>query len=123
MWAGGGINAKADAKLAEYNKSKYIEQLLSIKMKAMIKNYFQSISEFEKQFELSELVIKNSQKHLTLARKSYENGISTQLDIQDAELILMKSELGFIKAGYEYLILLAKLANVVGLGEEYICLK
>ncbi|MBN2041515.1 MAG: TolC family protein [Spirochaetes bacterium] len=123
LWAGGGIKAKADAKLAEYNKSKYFEQQLLIKMKSMIKKYFQSINEFEKQFELSELVIKNSQKHLTLARKSYENGISTQLEMQDAELTLLKSELGFINAGYEYLILLAKLANVVGLGEEYICLE
>ncbi len=123
LWSGGALDAKVDSKAAEYNKSKYLEREALLKIRAMIRNYFQSISEYKKQVELSELVIANSQKHLMLARKSYENGISTQLDMQDAEMILMRSQLGYVKVGYDYLITLAKLANVVGLGEEYLCKK
>ncbi len=123
LWSGGAINARVDSKAADYNKSKYYEREISNKIKAMIRNYFQSISEYKNQVELSDVVLKNSQKHLTFAKKSYENGSSTRLDLQDAELTLLNSELGFLKSRYDYLIILAKLANTVGLDEEYICVK
>lgn len=123
LWSGGGLESKVDSKIAEFNKSKYIEREILINVRTLVTNYFQIINEFKKQIELSEFVIDNSQKHLMLAKKSYENGIGTQLELQDAEMILLKSELGFIKVGYDYLIILAKLSNVVGLGEEYICTK
>jgi outer membrane protein len=123
MWSGGGIDAKVDSRIAEFNKSKYIEREILINVRTLIKNYYQTINEYKKQIDLSILVMDNSQKHLKLAQKSYENGISTQLELQDAEMTLLKSELGYIKAGYDYLIILARLSNVVGLGEEYICKK
>ncbi len=117
------LDAKVDSKIAEYNKSKYIEREILINVRTLIRNYYQTINEYKKQIDLSLLVMDNSQKHLKLAQKSYENGISTQLELQDAEMTLLKSELGYIKAGYDYLIILARLSNVVGLGEEYICKK
>jgi outer membrane protein len=123
LWSGGGIDAKVDSKIAEYNKSKYIEREILINVRTLIRNYYQTINEYKKQIDLSLLVMDNSQKHLKLAQKSYESGMSTQLELQDAEMTLLKSELGYIKAGYDYLIILAKLSNAVGLGEEYICKK
>ncbi|MBN2403409.1 MAG: TolC family protein [Spirochaetes bacterium] len=123
LWSGGGIDAKVDSKIAEFNKSKYLEREILIKVRTSIKNYFQTINEYKKQIDLSLLVMDNSQKHLRLAQKSYENGISTQLELHDAEMTLLKSELNYIKAGYDYLIILARLSNIVGLGEEYICKK
>jgi outer membrane protein len=123
LWSGGGIDAKVDSKIAEYNKSKYLEREILINVRTLIRNHYQTINEYKKQIDLSLLVMDNSQKHLRLAQKSYENGISTQLELQDAEMTLLKSELGFIKAGYDYLIILARLSNAVGLGEEYLCKK
>ncbi|MFH0974829.1 MAG: TolC family protein [Spirochaetota bacterium] len=123
LWSGGAIDARVDSKIAEYNKSKYIEREILINIRTLIRNYFQSIDEYKKQIDLSALMMDNSQKHLKLAQKSYENGLSTQLELQDAEMTFLKSELGFIKAGYDYLIILAKLSNAVGLGEEYLCTK
>jgi len=123
LWAGGGIDAKVDSRIAEYNRSKYIEREILINVRTLIRNHFQTINEYKKQIDLSILVMDNSQKHLKLAQKSYENGISTQLELQDAEMTFLKSELGFIKAGYDYLIILARLSNAVGLGEEYLCIK
>ena len=123
LWSGGGLDAKVDSKIAEYNKSKYIEREILINVRTQIRNYYQTINEYKKQIDLSLLVMDNSQKHLKLAQKSYENGLSTQLELQDAEMLFLKSELGYIKASYDYLILLARLSNTVGLGEEYICKK
>ena len=123
LWSGGGLDAKVDSKIAEYNKSKYIEREILINVRTQVRNYYQTINEYKKQIDLSLLVMDNSQKHLRLAQKSYENGLSTQLELQDAEMLFLKSELGNIKASYDYLILLARLSNTVGLGEEYICKK
>jgi outer membrane protein len=123
LWSGGALDARVDSKIAEFNRSKYIEREILINVRTLIRNHYQTINEYKKQIDLSLLVMDNSQKHLKLAQKSYENGLSTQLELQDAEMILLKSELGFIKAGYDYLIILARLSNAVGLGEEYICIK
>ncbi len=123
LWSGGGLESKVDARIAEFNKSKYLEREAFINIKKLIKNYFQNIYEFKKQIELSELVLNNSQIHLKYAQKSYEKGQSTQLELQDAEMTLLKSELGSIRVRYDYLIALARLSNLVGLGEEIICVK
>ncbi len=123
IYSGGAIEANVDSFIAEYNKSKYLERDLSIKLKAMIKNYYQSLNEYKKQIEISQLMIDNAKKHLMLAQKSYESGIGSQLDMQDAEMTVLKAKLSLLKARYDYLISLAKLSNVVGLGEEYLCLK
>ena len=72
---------------------------------------------------MSKLVIENAQKRLLLARKSYQNGLGSLLDLQDAELSVINAELGFLQAKYDYLLTVAKLANTVGLGEDFICKK
>jgi outer membrane protein len=123
LWSGGGLESKVDARIAEFNKSKYLEREAFINVRKLIKNYFQNINEFKKQIELSELVYNNSQKHLKYAQKSYDKGQSTQFELQDAEMTLLKSELGSIKVRYDYMITLARLSNLVGLDEEYICVK
>ncbi len=123
LWSGGAIDSKVDSKIAEFNRSKYIEREILINVRTLIRNYYQTINEYKRQIDLALLVMDNSQKHLKLAQKSYNNGLSTQLELQDAEMTFLKSELGFIKAGYDYLIILARLSNAVGLGEEYLCKK
>lgn len=79
--------------------------------------------ELSKQLELSTLMRKNAENHLTLARKSYEMGIGTQLALQDAETALIDAELFYQKARYDYLLTLSKLSGTIGLGEEYLCEK
>ena len=123
IYSGGGIQAKTDAAIAEYNKSKYVQKKIVVKMRATIRKFLQTMNELEKQIEISKLIIENSKKHLMLAQKSYENGIASHLDIQDAERMVLEAELNHLKARYDYLITLAKLSHVVGLKEEYLCKK
>ena len=81
---------------------------------------FRSINELQKQFEILELAQDNAERHMQLAQKSYENGVGTQLDLEDAELAVLNAQLNFIQAKSDYYITLAKLANVIGLDEDYI---
>ena len=73
-----------------------------------------------KQVEILELAQDNAEKHLQLATKSYENGVGTQLDLEDAELAVLNAQLNFIQTKSDYYITLAKLANIIGVNEDYI---
>ena len=71
--------------------------------------------------EISELIIKNAERHLLLAQKSYDNGGGSLLELQDAELSVIKANMGYLEARYDYMMTLAKLSNIIGIGEESIC--
>ncbi len=119
----GGIEGKVEAAVADYRKSEYQERQILINMRSLIRAYFQAMNELKRQMEISKLIIENARKHVMLAQKSYENGVTTQLDMQDAEMSVVKARLGLIKSRYDYLKILSRLANTVGLGEGDLCQK
>ena len=121
--SGSGIKAKVDAAVAEYNMLTYNEKNVLVKMRALIRAYYQSLNEIKKQIELSAPIIDDANKHLMLAQKSYESGLSTQMELQDAEMAVLEAKLNLLQARYDYLIALGDLSNVIGLGEEYLCEK
>lgn len=119
----GGIEGKVEAAVAEFRKSEYHEKEIKLSIQGMIRAYLQSINEFTRQIEVSSLMIENAKKHLVLAQKSYQNGIGSQLDMHDAEMSVVRARFALITARYEYMKTLAKISNIVGLGEEYLCEK
>lgn len=123
IFDGGAIGARVDGAKADYNKSLYTEKQILLNMKTLIRSYLLGMEELKKQIELSKLMKINAEKHLILAQKSYDNGIGSQIDLKDAETAVLNAELFSIRAKYDYLIILAKLSNTVGLGEEYLCEK
>ena len=123
IYSGGAVSAKIDGAINEYNKIVYQERDVLLNLQKQIRIDFRKLEELTKQQTMSKLVIDNAQKHLLLARKSYQNGLGSLLDLQDAELSVINAELGFLKAKYDYLLTVAKLANTVGLGEDFICKK
>ncbi|MFW5751777.1 MAG: hypothetical protein ACOCW8_00410 [bacterium] len=46
--------------------------------------------------------------------------MGTQLDLEDAELAVLNAQLNFIQTKSDYYITLAKLANIIGVDEDYI---
>ncbi len=123
LYTGGGISGKIDVALADYNKILYQEQEIMINMRSLLKSYYQEMVVLKRQLEIARLSITNAENHLKLAQKSYDNGLGSQLEMQDAELSVLNAQMSFIKAKYEYMIALANLSHVVGLGEDKICLK
>jgi outer membrane protein len=121
IYTGGALSGKIDAAKAEYRKSMYTERQVITINRALIQNYVQSMGELRKQMDLAKLMKVNAENHLKLAMKSYENGVGSQLDLQDAETSLINADLYSYKARYDYLIALARLANSVGVGEEQLC--
>jgi outer membrane protein len=121
LYSGGAIPSKIDAAKAEYNKSFFAEQKVLLTAKALIRNYTQVLAELRNQIDLSRLMRENAQKHLSLAQRSYDAGLGSQLDLKDAETAVINADVYFVRARYDYLMILAKLSNTVGLEEDYIC--
>jgi len=120
IYNGGAIESKIDGAIADYNQTLYSERGIKIQMHSLIRNYVNTLNELEKQIEILQLAQDNAEKHLQLASKSYENGVGTQLDLEDAELAVLNAQLNFIQTKSDYYITLAKLANILGVNEDYI---
>jgi len=121
IYNGGAIESRIEGAVAEYNKTLYTERGVKVKIHSAIRNFVNTVKELQKQFEILELALDNAERHMQLARRSYENGVGTQLDLEDAELAVLNAQLNFIQAKSDYYITLAKLANVIGVGEDHIC--
>lgn len=121
IYSGGKISAKVDSALSDYNKIVYKEKEILTDTKNQIRDNFKSLEEIKKQLEICELIIKNAQRHQLLAQRSYENGGGSLLELQDADLSVIKARIGYLESRYAYFITLAKLENTVGSGENSIC--
>ncbi len=121
IYTGGRISASVDSAVTDFNKITYKEKELIIETKNKIRDSFKSIEEIKKQIEISHLITKNAQRHLLLAQRSYENGGGSQLELQDAELSVINADIGFLEAKYGYLLTLAKLSGIIGVGENALC--
>ena len=121
VYSGGRITARVDSAESDYNKINYKEKEVLIETKNRIRDNYRNLEEISKQMEISGLIIKNAERHLLLAQKSYDNGGGSLLELQDAELSVIKARRRYIEARYDYLMTLAKLSNIIGIGEESIC--
>lgn len=121
IYSGGAISASVDSAENEYNKSNYKAKEVLIQTKNQIRDNYRSLDDIKKQMDISELILKNAERHLLLAQKSYDNGGGSPLELQDAELTVIRAKIGYIEAKYNYLITLARLSQIIGIGEESIC--
>jgi outer membrane protein TolC len=123
IYSGGAICAKVKAARAEYNKMVYREKEMVLSKRTLLKNSVGSLEELLKQVKMSKLSVKSAEKHLKLAKRTYQSGLSTQLELNDAIISMINAEMGSISTKYEYLITIAKISSIVGLGENTLCKK
>jgi outer membrane protein TolC len=121
VFSGGAVGGKIDRALAEYNTVLYDEKKLQLNVKSMIRTNYHLMIELTKQISMSKLMVGNAEKHMELTQRYYESGVSTQLEVRDAELSLLNSQLASVKAQYDYLITLSELSHIVGVNEELLC--
>lgn len=123
VYTGGGISAKVESAESEYNKMIYKERETVMELNSSVKNLYITINELSKQINMSKMIIDNSKKYSILAQKSYEKGAGSLLELQDAEVTEIKSELSYLLARYNYLLAISRLSNLIGVGEDVLCKK
>ncbi|HPX90147.1 MAG TPA: TolC family protein [Spirochaetota bacterium] len=121
IYSGGRISARVDSATADYNKMIYKEKDILTNIKNQVRDNYRTLEEMKRQIEISELIIKNAQRHQLLAQRSYENGAGTLLELQDADLNVIQAKIGLLEARYNYLLNFAKLVDTVGFGEGILC--
>ncbi|MBP9043548.1 MAG: TolC family protein [Spirochaetes bacterium] len=121
IYSGGRISARVDSATADYNKMIYKEKEILTDIKNQVRDNYRTLEEMKRQIEISELIIKNAQRHQLLAQRSYENGAGTLLELQDADLNVIQAKIGLLVARYNYLLNFAKLVYTVGFGEGILC--
>ena len=123
LYSGGAISANVNSSINEYNIATYKERQVKLMLENNILDDVKMLEELAKQIEMSELIIENSKKHLLLANKSYESGVGTLLELQDAQARVIKAEIGYLNSKYQYFLTIAQLSNRIGLEEDYLCIK
>jgi outer membrane protein TolC len=53
----------------------------------------------------------------------YDSGATTLLDLHDANVTRANAELNYLKTKFDYLMTIARLSGIVGLGEDSLCKK
>ena len=123
IYSGGMVKAKVDSAVAEYNKSIYKEKDVSMNMQMTIQSNYTSVQELSKQLSTAKLMMENSEKHFKLAQKMYDTGATTLLDLHDANVSRANAELNYLRTKFDYLMTIARLSSIVGLGEDSLCKK
>jgi len=121
VYSGGAITARIESAVTQYNKVSYEELQVLNQVENLITAQYRILRELKEQIRMSGLVTSNAEKHLLLAQRSYENGTNTLLNLQDAEVSVIRAELGHVNARYDYLMIVSRLANIAGLSEDDIC--
>ena len=123
IYSGGMVSARVDAAESEYNKMVYKEKDAIVNMKLMLQNNYATLQELTKQLAMSKLMMDNAEKHFRLSLKLYESGSTTMLELHDANVSRVNSEMSYLKARYDYLMTMAKISSIVVLGEDSLCKK
>lgn len=79
-----------------------------------LRNAKDQINRTVRQVESTQGGIELAEKGLVIARKRYETGMGTFIELNDAEIALLQSELQYNQAIYEYLSAKSALENILG---------
>ncbi|MGL5689689.1 MAG: TolC family protein, partial [Bacteroidales bacterium] len=79
-----------------------------------LQNAKDQINRTVKQIESTDGGVEMAQKGLTIARKRYETGMGTFIELNDAEIALLQAELQRNQAIFEYLSAKTALENILG---------
>lgn len=121
VYTGGALSARIDKSLSEYNAVLYDEKKTNLTIKSQIRTNFYLMIELSKQIQTSKLMVQNAEKHLALTQHYYERGMSTQIEVSNAELALLNAQLSAVKTQFDYFIAKAELSNIAGIREDQLC--
>jgi outer membrane protein len=123
IYSGGMVSARVDSAETEYNKMVYKVKDASVNLQLMIQSNFTALQELSKQLAMSRLAMEDAEKYFKASKRLYESGSTTMLELNDANISRVNSEMSYLKTRYDYLMTIAKISSIVGLGEDSLCKK
>lgn len=123
IYSGGMVSARVDSAETEYNKMVYKVKDASVNMQLMIQSNVTTLQELSKQLAMSKLAMENAEKYYKVSLRLYESGSTTMLELHDSNISRVNSEMSYLKTRNDYLMTIAKISSIVGLGEDSLCKK
>jgi outer membrane protein TolC len=107
---------KAAMKKAEYEIQVLQGQVRQVRdnISLEVSQAYQNLKEAEKRIETSNVAVEQARLDFKLAQERYDNGISINLDVVDAELALTQAKTNYIQALYDYNTSRAQLDKAMG---------
>jgi outer membrane protein TolC len=86
---------------------------------ALVDLRFQELQKSKERFMALESTVELARENERVRTKAFEAGMSTSLEVTDAQLMLAKARLGRLAAAYDYDVALARLLEATGQSEQF----
>jgi outer membrane protein len=90
------------------------QRLARVQIENQIRTLRDNVSEARERTEAQRRAVAQAQRGYEIARRQYREGISSQLEVSDAEGALRESEFNYAEAVHDYLVARARLDEAVG---------
>ncbi|MGB9731215.1 MULTISPECIES: TolC family protein [Calditerrivibrio] len=114
LYNGNLTNYQINEILANIANLKYTEQVLMQSIKNEIETAFYNLQEASEKYNISAKILKQAEENYEIAKGRYNAGLSTPIELSDAEIELEKGRLNRISSKYDYLISEALLKKAIG---------
>ena len=103
---------------ADYELSRYVERQLGKQIEVDVTEAVLNVVEASERVRAGEEAVELASRGLSIAQVQYEGGVSTQLELIDAQFVLKQAETDHVTAKYDYATAAANLRNVLGMMDD-----
>jgi outer membrane protein TolC len=114
LFSGFQRDARIDQKRALLNQARNQSVLARLQAESQVKSLREQVSEALERAGGQRLAVSQAQRGFEIARAQFREGLSSQLELTDAEVALRQSEFNYAQAVYDYLAFRAQLDEAQG---------
>jgi outer membrane protein TolC len=107
-------DARIDQTRAVLNQVRNQSVLARLQAESQVKSLREQVLESLERADGQRLAVSQAQRGFEIARAQFREGLSSQLELTDAEVALRQSEFNYAQAVYDYLVFRAQLDEAVG---------
>ncbi len=111
-----GFNSRYQTQGLHYQQQALSEQRKAVEenIKLQIRQALISLTQAAQKIESQQANIELAREALQLAQKQYDQGVSSSLDLLDAQTVLLQTEMGYWQAVFSHILAKIELAKAIG---------
>ena len=114
VFSGMQRDARIDQKRAVLNQAKNQSLLARLQAESQVKSILEQAQEARERARAQKLAVAQAQRGFEIASAQYREGLSSRLELSDAEVALRQSEFNYAQAVFDYLMFRAQLDEATG---------
>ena len=114
IWDGGATKAKVEQSKSDLDIAGFQLEQLKLGVALEVRSQLLNLNEAAERVSTAAENVKQAEEALRLAQVRYQSGISTAVEVTDAEVSLRLTRMIEVNANFDYLVALARLERAVG---------